>query len=346
MYQPPSLESLKKQIIADIEAATGVPVGGEQSVTHIMATSFAGALYEQYQFLANLFNQSFVLNAQNDVLERHGADYNITRKTASKATCKVSITATQSTSLPSGSSFKAQNGDSYTTITTTNLSANTALAIDCIAEQAGLKTALKIGEVLTLSTPVIGITNASVTVFVNGTNKETDADYKTRILNFMRNAPLSGAQHDYHRWALEVAGVKEAWVAPNEQGDGTVVVRFVTYNANPFPTDDEVAKVKATLDSKKPVTASVFVVAPIAKATNLTIKLNPNNASVQTNITNALKYLFDRKAVPGQGIYLSNILSAIGNANGVVDFTLITPAANLTTTKGEILTLGTITWQS
>ena len=155
-----------------------------------------------------------------------------------------------------------------------------------------------------------------------------------------------GASYDYTAWALAVSGVTRAWVYPAELGLGTVTVRFVRdLDATPIPDAGEVAAVQAYIDARRPVTAQVTVVAPTAVPINFQIQgLTPSNATVQAAVQAELQDLLLRESVPGGTILLSHIRAAISAAAGETDYVLVSPAANVTNTTGNMSTIGTITW--
>ncbi len=137
---------------------------------------------------------------------------------------------------------------------------------------------------------------------------------------------------------------------PNELGLGTVVVRFVQDNATPiFPDAGAVAAVQAAEDAQRPVTAAVTAMAPTQLAVAFTIHLVPDNADTRAAVTAELADLLQRLAEPGNGtgrgtILLSQIRTAIGTAEGVTDYAMTVPAADVVPGLGALPTVGAITW--
>jgi len=130
-------------------------------------------------------------------------------------------------------------------------------------------------------------------------------------------------------------------------GAGCVTVRFMMDNsyANGIPLPGDVAAVAAALALVKPVTAALTVVAPLAAVLNVSITaLNPMTAAVQAAVVAELAALVGREAVPGGTIYLSHIREAIGLAAGEIDYTLVSPSANVVAATGYITTMGTVSW--
>jgi uncharacterized phage protein gp47/JayE len=181
-----------------------------------------------------------------------------------------------------------------------------------------------------------------------GADQETDDALRTRLLARLQQAPQGGSAADYVTWALQVAGVTRAWEYGQELGAGTVTVRFVRDNdgtgAAIIPDAGEVAAVQAYIDARRPVTAAVTVVAPIADVLNFTVHPVPNTVDTQAAVIAELTDLLQRLATPGGTIPLSQILTAIGVAENVTDFSVTVPAADSAHATGHIAIMGTVTF--
>src|SRR5690606_8575080 len=96
---------------------------------------------------------------------------------------------------------------------------------------------------------------------VGGSDAETMASLLGRLLDVIRNPPTGGAKHDYRRWALEVDGVAAVTVLPKRRGANTVDV--VITASDGAPSAEVIAACAAHIDEMRPVTAEVFVYAPL-----------------------------------------------------------------------------------
>jgi len=210
------------------------------------------------------------------------------------------------------------------------------------------------GGALSLVNPIAGV-NTAVTVaaggVTGGSDAESDDDLRGRLLLRLRNPPHGGADFDYELWALEVSEVTRVWVLPGHLGDGTVGVAFVCDNLEPIlPDAAKVLEVQDYLDLRRPVTAQVYVFAPLAVAVDFTIQLTPNTAVAQAAVMAELEDLLVREGQPEDGsgngtILLSHIREAISVAAGETDHVLVSPVANVTLNVGEMAVMGEITWQ-
>jgi uncharacterized phage protein gp47/JayE len=165
------------------------------------------------------------------------------------------------------------------------------------------------------------------------------------LLARIQQPPHGGADYDYVNWALEVAGVTRAWVYPMELGLGTVTVRFVRDNdASIIPDAGEVAAVYDYIEARRPVTADLTVLAPVAVPLNFSIAVTPNTAAVKAAVETELRDLLLREAEPAGTILLSHIREAISLAAGESNYTMTSPNADVTNTTGSMTTFGAITW--
>src|SRR4029453_5774646 len=173
---------------------------------------------------------------------------------------------------------------------------------------------------------------------------ETDAQLRTRLLARIQTPPMGGAASDYVDWTLEVPGVTRVWVAPQEQGPGTVDVRFAMDDAahpNGIPTPADVALVQAHLDEVRPVTAQVIAVAPIPHVLDVTIAtLTPDTPTVRTAVSADLTDTLFPNCPPGAVLFVSWLWEAVSVASGERHHRILDPAGDVTLGAGELPILG------
>jgi len=198
-------------------------------------------------------------------------------------------------------------------------------------------------------TPVANVDASAIVVsMTGGTDTETDDELRARILERIRNPPMGGDAEDYVQWALAVPGVTRAWSYPQEQGMGTVTVRFMMDDLRAptgFPTPQDVQNVTIALDNVRPVAVKdFFVEAPVAYSLSFTISnLVVDNPSTEQAINDSVTAMLHDKATPGGTVYRSWIDEAIaGTAN--VDHYDLTFTDTAMPDGGSLAVLGTITF--
>jgi uncharacterized phage protein gp47/JayE len=347
-FSRPDLATLINRAEADIETRLpGADARLRRSNLNVLARVHSGAAHGLYGYLEWVARQVIIDTADGDMLERHASIWGVARKAASPAVGNVTVTGTNGAIVPADSTLARSDGAQYTTDAEATISGGTAtIAVTAVdGGQAGNASA---ASLLSFDTPIDGV-SATATVAVGGltggADIEADEDLRARLLARIQQPPHGGASYDYVAWALEVPGVTRAWVYPAELGLGTVTVRFVRDDdASPIPDAGEVTSVQDYIDSVRPVTADVTVVAPIAVPLNFTIDLTPDTAAIRAAVEAELRDLLLREAEPGATILLSHIREAVSLASGENDHILTVPAANVTHAVGEMATFGTITW--
>lgn len=355
-FDRPTLSELVDRIRSDFRSRLGI-MGQllRRAMANVFAMTWAGAVHMLYGYLEWASRQLFPATAEREYLLQDAAFYGFTPLPATFATGSATATGVDGSIIPINTILVRDDGFTYKTTAGATITGGSAI-VSLIAVLAGIDGNVVsdgASETLVLETP---IANVNSTLFIDapglagGNDEESTEDFRQRFQEYLQEPPAGGSDQDYVAWAKEVAGVTRAWVYRHEDGLGTVVVRFVR-DGDPsiFPDVNEVAEVQAHLDEERPVTAEVTAAAPIALTVDFTIELTPDTAETRAAVQAELLDMFQREAEPGDGagrgtIYLSQMQVAIGVAEGVEDFTLTVPAADVVPDTGELAILGAFTW--
>lgn len=345
-FQRPTIKTIADRIQADISAKLqGLTQGLLRSVIAVLARAYAGAVHGLYGNLAWLAKQILPDTADAEILERHAAIRGLTRLAAQAATGNVTLTGNDGGFVPAGTELQRSDGVRFSTDADATIAAGTATAA-VTAVDAAADGDTGAGAALTFVSPVADVdTTATVAAggLIGGGDSESDEELRARLLQLWRDPPQGGSNADYVAWAREISGVSDVWVAGEEMGDGTVTVRFL--QGGVLPVAGEITAVSDHIETKRPITAEVFVVAPIEVALDVTFtSLTPNTAAVQAAVQAELQDLTERERAPGVTILLSHIREAISRATGETDHVISAPAADVTHAAGEIPKLGTVTF--
>lgn len=346
-FERPTLRELIDRGAAEFESRLpGVLVRVRRSLVGVLNRMVAGALSSLYHYAEWLNRQVWPDEAEPENLVGHGARWGVTRNAATPATGNVTFTGTNAVLIPSGTVVQRADQVRFTTDADAVIAAGTA-TVDVTAEVAGQAGNTASGTALQLASPIAGV-NAVVTVSTEisgGTEIEDAEAWRSRILARIRQAPQGGALPDYEGWAKEVAGVTRVWIAPLEQGPGTVVVRFTRdEDASPIPDAGEIAAVQDHIDALAPVTATVYVVAPIAAPLDFTIDLTPDTPAVRAAVEAELRDVIRREGKPGGTLPITHLREAVSIAAGERDHVMTSPPDNVTHSTGELPVMGVITW--
>lgn len=344
-FDRPTLRELITQMTTDAEREAGAKQL-RQSNLRVLPKVFAYACHGLYGFIAWILKQLFPDTAEKQFLERQASIQGIYRRAASKATGTLTVSYTEGATLPFGTIFMADDQTRYETTAEPEVGSYTVPVQSLETGTVGNREA---GQTYTLVSPVVGVDAEAVgSEMAGGAEAESDESLRKRLLFRLQNPPRGGAKEDYIAWAEEVPGVTRAWCFPKEQGIGTVVVRFATdgMTEDGIPTSGMVQIVSDYIAEVAPVTATPYVVAPVAKPVNFRIKdLIPDSESVRAQVEAELKSLFIKEAHPGEALKLTHIQQAISSAAGEDDYELLEPTADVPADSTQLLVVGEVTYE-
>lgn len=344
-FDRPTLRELITQMTTDAEREAGAKQL-RQSNLRVLPKVFAYACHGLYGFIAWILKQLFPDTAEKQFLERQASIQGIYRRAASKATGTLTVSYTEGATLPVGTIFMADDQTRYETTAEPEVGSYTVPVQSLETGTVGNREA---GQTYTLVSPVVGVDAEAVgSEMAGGAEAESDESLRKRLLFRLQNPPRGGAKEDYIAWAEEVPGVTRAWCFPKEQGIGTVVVRFATdgMTEDGIPTSGMVQIVSDYIAEVAPVTATPYVVAPVAKPVNFRIKdLIPDSESVRAQVEAELKSLFIKEAHPGEALKLTHIQQAISSAAGEDDYELLEPTADVPADSTQLLVVGEVTYE-
>lgn len=348
-FNRPTLTEIISRIETDYVSRLGIKEPARAAFVRAQSRAFAGAAHGLYGFLEFISQQALPDTAVDEYLDRWCAIFGIYRIPATYASGNVTITGVSGNIVPSGTIIQTGDQIQYETTADVTLASGTATA-PVTALDAGSLSNQAVGSALSFQSPVAGI-NSQATVaaggLTGGSDQESTESLRQRLIARIQTPPQGGNAADYEKWAQEAhPDVTRVWVNPLEMGAGTVTVRFVTDDVagGPIPSGTVVSAVQAYIQTKRPVTANVFVVAPVLNVVNFSIQLSPNTAAVRAEVTAELKDLFVRDGKPGGTILISRVREAISIAAGETDNVLVSPTVNIVSPAGQLPTVGTITW--
>jgi uncharacterized phage protein gp47/JayE len=319
-----------------------------RSDAQVLARTLGGTAFGLYGYLDWIAEQILPDRADEETLERVALlRLNQPRNPAQPAEGLVSFSAATGAVLDVDVVLQAGDGRTYkvtTGVTTVaGLNTTTIEAVD-----AGTLGNADPGLALSLIQPVAGVTNTFTVLapgLTGGIAKESVESLRARVVRSYRVIPHGGSAADYETWALEVAGVTRAWCHGNYMGPGTVGLFIMRDgDVDPVPNPAQLAEVKTYIETLRPVTAELFVLAPNRVPVHYTIRAVPDTSAVRAGIQAQLLDLHEREAGLGETLLISHIREAISGSPGETDHQLIAPATNVVPATNQLLTFGGITW--
>jgi uncharacterized phage protein gp47/JayE len=344
-------------------ALPGAVVVGN-TVMRVMADAMAGLARLVLKYLDWLALQLMPDTAETVWLDRHGqiwlvnADGSLGRKNPIAASGTVGVSGTAGTFIGTGSVIVAPTGEQFETLEILTLGdpilQPTEVAVRDL--NPGVAGNIPPGTPMSLGTPVFGVDSIVSVDLRGGTEIETDAQLRARVLARIRQPPMGGDADDYVQWAMKIPSVTRAWAAPRELGMGTITIRFMCdalrADVGGFPIQDDIDVVRNYLDTVRPVCVKdFFVMSPVAESINFNLSLTNDSLTLRTQIATSVNAMITEKANPahtvdghlvaGTTIMASWVAEAINRVTQDFDLTMDDhPMPH----NGALATLGTITY--
>lgn len=378
-YEHPTRAQLRAQIAADLQAA--LPPGADPllrfSNLGILGNAEADLAFGVYGYLDFIALQAIPFTATGEYLAAWAALKGVTRLAATPATFTATLTGVVGSDIPLGTPLVRGDGFAYATTIDMAVGSGGTATVPIAASTTGSLGNASVGTLLTLGSSVTGLqSSASIAAIVAaGTDNETDAAFRTRMLQVYSAPPQGGSYADYLEWALTVPGVTRAWVLPNGAGSGTVVIyTMFDVSESAFQGFPQGTGGTAALETRgtvatgdllavanliyplQPVTALIWSEAPVANPVNITLSgLSGASAATKAAITAAVQAVMLREGNVGGAIGvgqtqatgaldLSYINSAIAAVTGTTPFVMTSPTVNIVSPTGQLPVLGTITY--
>lgn len=320
----PTLQQIIDRMQGDALTYIGEEAAIPGSRTYNLVRVWAGVIHYLHGYQEAAVGEILpTTSTELGLLPQHAALWGIARLPAVAANITVTVTWTViGNDIPAGTLFLGADGLEYLTdalVTSPVAPGTKPVAMTCqTAGAAGNRSA---GAVLTLASPIAGITDAGVyaSTTTTGTDQETVDDWSDRILTRARNTPQGGSEADWEAWALDYgATVTAAWATDLGLGQvrvlctGTAVVGTLT------------TYLQALTQRPVTMTPTALKATDTNTATTITGHLADGavQATVEGLIEDELASLAAREGGPSTTIRNSSVRTAIANAAGLEWFTL------------------------
>ncbi len=204
------------------------------------------------------------------------------------------------------------------------------------------------GDYLDIKASEYGLIRKTETID-SETVKETDEEFRVRLVRQISSPGASGNISDYVKWATEISGISNARVIPLWNGNGTVKVLPVTTEKK-APSSDKISEVTNNIEKNRPLGATVTVAAPIEKSINIsaTVVLSGNSditTAKQKYTALATSYLQNSVFRLANVDYnkLVSLFYDLEEIQSVLSCTVNDGTSNIYITNSEIQVIGTIT---
>ncbi len=260
-----TVEEIYESMMDTYATHTGVrpTVSCDMSVRLYAVASQIFALQAQREWVQR---QCFPQTASDDFLDYHGEMRGVTRKEPCKATGTLRFLAstapTQDLEIPKGTIAMTAGLLRYETVEAAVISAGeTMVTVKAEAQEEGVGGNITAGMVITMSVPPVGVSACTnLEPFENGTDLESDEEFRLRIMDTYQRLPNGANAAFYLQEAMSIELVASAQVIPRSRGVCTVDV--IISDPSGEPDEELLAEVQAHLDERREIAVDVLVRAP------------------------------------------------------------------------------------
>ena len=342
-------EEIYNELKTGFEEASGLRLndGGDMALRFYALAAQLSSLWVQSDYVNR---QCFPQTAGGEALTMHAQMRGLERGGAVRAsgTLRFSIPAALSRDLyiPENTRCMTQDGTEFTTVSGVTLSTG-SLYCDAPAEavEAGISGNVPAGSIVIMQNAPVGVSScANPAAFTHGEDAEDDEKLRKRIMESYSSLPNGGNAAFYKSLVLDTAGVAAATVLPRARGRGTLDIIVASYSG--IPSDSLLASVSAKLDERREICVDIDVSAPTAVTVNISAELEINESSnaaeVIENVETLLRGYFNGRLL-GKSVKLAQLGHIIYSVDGVENYTITSPSADVSIDPDELPVLGTLT---
>ena len=343
-----TIDEIYREMLACFGEETGLEPreGTDLSARMYALAAQVYALYVQADWVAR---QAFPQTAEGEYLDYHAQLRSLERKPALPAQGTVRFTAGEAAqsdrAIPEGTVCMTAGLVRFATTQAAVLPAG-ELTVDVPVQALEPGTAGNVSAQTVVSMAVAPMGIASCTnpqAFAGGADGEGDEELRARILDTFRRLPNGANVAFYEQGALSFDQVAAAAVIPKPRGLGSVDVIVSTLAGT--PGEELLEQLQDYFEQRREIAVDVQVKAPTPVTVNVAVQVKAkggwDKTQVLDQVEEALEGWFDGKLL-GQDVLLARLGSLIYGCDGVENYAVSAPAADLAVDAGQLPVLGTL----
>lgn len=337
-----TVEELYQQMTGDFAGRTGVTLtdGCDLAARMYALAAQIYALQVQGDWVRR---QCFPQTAVGENLDHHAAMRGLERKVATKAEGVVRFYAGEASDLvrtiPYGTVVMTGNlVQFYTTHTGILLAGEMWVDVKVRALESGAAGNAAAGTVTHMSVAPAGIASCTnPEAFTGGVDMEDDESLRARVLESFRALP-NGANAAYYRQiALSDPEIAQATVVPRPRGIGSVDVYIASHAG--VPENSLLNKINSKLQEQREIAVDLRVRTPDVRNVSLSVQVKTapgqDQETVCARVERALRSYFNGELL-GQNVLLAKLGSIIYECEGVENYRILSPAADVTVSQTRL----------
>ena len=343
-----TIDEIYREMLACFGEETGLEPreGTDLSARMYALAAQVYALYVQADWVTR---QAFPQTAEGEYLDYHAQLRSLERKPALPAQGTVRFTAGEAAqsdrAIPEGTVCMTAGLVRFATTQAAVLPAG-ELTVDVPVQALEPGTAGNVSAQTVVSMAVAPMGIASCTnpqAFAGGADGEGDEELRARILDTFRRLPNGANAAFYEQGALSFDQVAAAAVIPKPRGVGSVDVIVSTLAGT--PGEELLEQLQDYFEQRREIAVDVQVKAPTPVTVNVAVQVKAkggwDKTQVLDQVEETLESWFDGKLL-GQDVLLARLGSLIYGCDGVENYAVSAPAADLAVDADELPVLGTL----
>ena len=200
------------------------------------------------------------------------------------------------------------------------------------------------GAVVSMAVAPVGIQSCSnPSPFLGGSDGESDQELRARVMDTFQRLPNGANAAFYEQGALSFDEVAAASVLPRNRGVGTVDV--VVAAGSGQPDEELLEKLEDYFQTRREIAVDVQVLAPEEVGVTLSVQVKAKDgwdgSEVRTGVKNALQSWFSGERL-AQDVLLAQLGSLIYGCEGVANYKIVSPAADVAIGADQLPVLSSI----
>ena len=343
------MDELYNELLAAFAEATGMEAAGSGDLAARMY-AVAAQLWGLYVQCDWVNRQCFPQTAQGEYLDLHAQLRGVERREPTVAEGVLRFTVDTAgpadREIAAGTVCMTAGLTRFETVEAGTLEAGeTSVDIRARALEAGSAGNVAAGTILQMAVAPVGVSRCTnPAAFTGGTDREDDETLRARVLETYRRLPNGANAAFYQQGALSFDEVAAAAVIPRPRGVGSVDV--VVSTAAGAPSAELLEELEDYFEARREIAVDVQVRAPEMETIDVAVQVaaeeNQDAQAVQDAVEAALRGWFDGRRL-GQSVLRAALGELVFHVEGVANYALTAPAADVAVEADVLPRLGTLT---
>ena len=341
-----TIEEIYRELLGSFGAYAGLePKEGTDLSARMYA--LAAQIYSLYIQADWVIRQAFPHSAEGEYLDYHAQLRSLERKAPVAAQGTVRFSAGEASEsdreIPQGTVCMTVGLIRFATTKPATLPAGElAVEVPVRALEAGAAGNVAAGAIVSMAVAPMGISACTnPQPCTGGADGETDEALRERVLDTFRRLPNGANAAFYEQGALSFDQVAAAVAIPRPRGVGSVDVVATTLAG--VPDEELLEQLQEYFEQRREIAVDVQVRAPQVKQVDVSVQVTAkggwDSQQVKNQVEQVLRSWFDGKLL-GKDILLAQLGNLVYNCDGVENYAILAPDADLTVEADVLPTLG------